>query len=80
MLLLYFETDKASFREQRFPFRGDFCQNLGLVKRTNCQYLSQEAENEKNESTLLSQTFKLFSFLASRSRYWQFGLLTSTQF
>ena len=39
--------------------RADFCQNCGLVKSTNRQYLDLEAKMEKSKTTLFPQTFEV---------------------
>ena len=75
MLRLYFKTNKASFREQKFSFDVIFV-NFVDWSKAEILNLDQEARNE-NETTLFSGTLKVpesrvlsyFSFSTCWLRY-----------
>ena len=59
MLLLYFKTEKASFMEQRFFLEVISVKFMDWSKAQIVNTISAESQNEKNENTLLSGTFKV---------------------
>ena len=56
---LYLKAVGSLLQEARILLLGYFYQTCRLVKSRNRQYLSLEAQNEKNKSTLFSETLKV---------------------